>query len=317
MNVQIWRVLAQILFHRIDLIEVIKPFFDNLKNENINDEKYIPFLKTFSKDQLEILYQNGIITKEKFKLLIPKNQEENQEENEEENEEEDDENQSTTKKKSSTKRANFIGKANKTLLHIEEIISGDKINELQELIQSKDIKNFNTITKSFLEVEEMKIPIIQLCIIKKAIECFKYLLVNGYDDPKKTMEEQNPRTFYDPDIGQVKIKRYEWDCITTAIYFGNKEIIKILDEKGIEKGKNPTHIEAAILSYRNLIAKEIIEDLNENNEQIQKVLNLSLIASANYNNLQGAQFLITKGANNNIKDIIYPNLKILFLINII
>ena len=50
MNVKIWRVLAQILFYRNDLIETIKPFFENLKNENINDEKYITFLKTFSKE---------------------------------------------------------------------------------------------------------------------------------------------------------------------------------------------------------------------------------------------------------------------------
>ena len=62
MNVQIWRVLAQILFYRNDLIEAIKPFLENLKNENINDEKYIPLLKTFSKNQLEALYQNEIIT---------------------------------------------------------------------------------------------------------------------------------------------------------------------------------------------------------------------------------------------------------------
>ena len=57
MNVQIRRVLAQILFYRNDLIETIKPFLENLKNENINDEKYIPLLKTFSKDQLKLLYK--------------------------------------------------------------------------------------------------------------------------------------------------------------------------------------------------------------------------------------------------------------------
>ena len=72
MNVEIWKVLAQILFYRNDLIGTIKPFFENLKNENINDEKFTPLLKTFSKNQLKALYQNRIITKEKFNLLIPK-----------------------------------------------------------------------------------------------------------------------------------------------------------------------------------------------------------------------------------------------------
>ena len=98
------------------------------------------------------------------------------------------------------------------------------------------------------------------------------------------------------------MKRYEWDCMATAIYFGNKEIIKILEEKGIEKGKKTAHIEAAILSYRNLIAKEIIEDLNENNEQIQNILNISIIASAKNNNIKGIEFLMNKGVDINTHD---------------
>ena len=86
----------------------------------------------------------------------------------------------------------------------------------------------------------------------------------------KLFQKQNLINYdYDPNIYQNrKIKRYEWNCMATAIYFGDKEIIKILEEKGIEKGKKVAHIEAAILSYRNIIAKEMIEDLNEN-EQIQ------------------------------------------------
>ena len=282
MIAKIWRELAQILFYRNDLIETIKPFFENLKNENINDEKYISLLKTFSKDHLKVLYQNGIITEDKFY---------------------------------STKETNST--INDLNTKIEEIISGDKIKELEKLLQEKDISTFNTIIKSFLEVEEMKIPLIQYCIMKKAIECFKYLLVNGFDDPNKTMEEQDPNSSYDSYNNEIEIKRYEWDCMATAIYFGNKEIIKILEEKGIEKGKNPAHIEAAILSYRNIIAKEIFENLNENNEQIQNILNISIIALAKNNNIKEIEFLMTKGADINAKDIIYLNMIILFLINII
>ena len=192
MKAKIWRVLAQILFYRNDLIEIIKPFLD-LKNENINDKKYIPLLKTFSKDRLKALYENGILSEEK-------------------------ENQYSTKETNST--------MNDINIKIEEIISGDKIKELEKFLQEKNIKTFNTITKSFLEVEKMEIPLIQYCIMKKAIECFKYLLVNGFDDPNKNMEEQNPkRIIFNSEV--KVIKRYEWDCMATAIYFGNKEIIKI------------------------------------------------------------------------------------------
>ena len=172
MIVKIWRALAQILFYRNDLIETIKPFFENLNNENINDEKYIPLLlKTFSKYQLKALYENEIIAEETFNLFIPKTQ----------------------------FGLNFISST------IEEIISGDKIKELQELLQEKDIQTFNTITKSFLEVEKMQIPLIHYCIIKNAIECFKYLLVNGLDDPNKPMKEQNPKSFSDSKKKNQKI----------------------------------------------------------------------------------------------------------------
>ena len=212
MNVQIWRVLAQILFYRNDLIETIKPFFENLKNENINDEKYSPLRKTFSKDQLEVLYKNEIISEQKINLLLPKYQ------------------------FFLTKETN--SPVNDINAKIEEIISGDKTRELEKLLQEKDIKTFNTLTKSFLEVDKMQIPLIEYCIMKKSIECFKYLLVNGFDDPNKTMEEQNP--YPENDLMNQFWKsehRYEWDCMATAIYFGNKEMMKILEEKGIEKGK--------------------------------------------------------------------------------
>ena len=269
MIVKIWRVLAQILFDREDLIETIKPFFDNLKKENINDEKYIPFLKTFSKYQLEILYQNEIITKERLNSTI------------------------------------LIGFRDQTFdlnsndISIETLISGDNVEELRLLIQKRNIKTISTVIRSFKEVKKMEIPLIQYCIMKKAIECFKYLLVNGYDDPNKTMKEQNSDYFYS---NNNKIKRYEWDCMTTAIYYGNNEIINILENRGIEKGNNQSHIEAAILSYRNIIAKDIIEKLIEENP-----LNILIISSAKSNNLIGAELLIRKGININAKDIIILN----------
>ena len=49
-----------------------------------------------------------------------------------------------------------------------------------------------------------------------------------------------------------------------------------------------------MLSYRNLIGETIIDDLNENNEQIQKLLKRIIIASAKNNNIKGVEFLMTK-----------------------
>ena len=46
-----------------------------------------------------------------------------------------------------------------------------------------------------------------------------------------------------------------------------------------------------------MIAKEIIEDLKENNEQFQNILNRNIIASAKSNNIRGVEFLMTKGVD--------------------
>ena len=272
MNGKIWRVLAQILYNRNDLADIIKPFFEHLKNESINDERYIPLLKTFSEFQLEILYKNGIIPRNKINSLKYKNKKFNAD--------------------NSNHNKNFI----------EEIISGDKVNDLQELMQEKNSQTINIVTNSFREIHFMKIPLIQYCIIKKAIKCFKYLLVNGYDDPRKTMEEQNPEHFYDSKTLNTKtIKRYEWNCMATAIYFGNKEIIKILEDKGIKEEKNLSCVEAAILSYRNEIVEQIIDEIKEK-ATIKKLLKIAIFTSCISNNIKGTELLIRREVNINELD---------------
>ena len=96
--------------------------------------------------------------------------------------------------------------------------------------------------------------------------------------------------------------------MATAIYYGNNEIINILENRGIEKGNNRSHIEAAILSYRNIIAKDIIEKhIEENEENEENLLNGALIALAINNNIKGAELLIKKGINIKSKDIILLN----------
>ena len=248
MKEKIWRALAQILSHRPDLVDIIKPFFENLKNESINDDKYDSLLRTFSDYQLEVLYQNGIITVEKIfhKKRILLDESDNR---------------------------------------IEKIISNDNVEKFQHLIQEIDINQLNTIIKSFREVIKMKIPLIQYCIMKNAEKCFKFLLVNGYDDPMKIMEEQAT------DFGKNK-HRYEWDCMATSIYFGNKRIMRSLEIKGIKKIQKETCITAAILSYRNEIIEKILDEMNLKNSINQKYLGTGLIFSMKNGNIKGRELLL-------------------------
>ena len=287
---KIWNVLAQILCYQPGSANIIKPFFENLNNENVNDEKYVNLLKTFSTYQLEVLYKNGIIPKEKINFLF-----------------------------SSSKNKSFFSfedlQDNNTIKdhNIEEIISEDKIFELQEFIQESDIQQFKLIFESFNEVQEMEIPLIQYCIMKNAIECFKYLLVNGYDDPNKTMEEDNPNS---ANYNWKNEHRYQWNCMATAIYFGNNEIIKILENRRAENRQNLTYIVAAILSYRNANVTKILDEL-QNSDEFKNYLNTGFLAAAKSNNLKEAEILLSKGARINIKDIIYLYIKIIFFFTII
>ena len=287
METKIWTRFVQILSYRNDLTELIKPFLENLKDHNINDEKYIPLLLTFSKYQIELLNKIEIISTSKLEFLLSR------------------------KLKSSPPLENPVKtkqnseenlKIQNLKKQIETIIAGDQIKKLQELLLDEDFKQFNTITTSFLDVNEMQIPLIQYCIIKKALECFKYLLVNGYDDPNKTMEEEKPEIIYDNHGSSNKNKKYGWDSMATAIFFGNKEIIKILEDKDIAKGKNPEHVEAAILSYRNSIVEEILDEIKDKKNINEDHLKKATFAFGQNNNIKGGELLINKKVNLNATD---------------
>ena len=78
MQSQIWRHLIQILSFRNDLIDTIKPFFSQLNNSNnkekynINEEKHIPFLKSFSNFELAVLHKYKIINEKIYLNSVQK-----------------------------------------------------------------------------------------------------------------------------------------------------------------------------------------------------------------------------------------------------
>jgi len=136
MQYQIWRHLIQILSFRNDLIDTVKPFFGQLNNNNnkekynINEEKHIPFLKSFSNFQFKLLYEYKIINGEIYSNVVRK------------------------QTISSTTSTRNLSESNNNEEMIKEIIEGDKMKELQQLINEKGIKAISPITKSFNEIEK-------------------------------------------------------------------------------------------------------------------------------------------------------------------
>jgi len=288
MELKVWRQLIQILSFRNDVVSIIKPFFFNLNRNTILNQKYDPFLNSLSKYHLELLYNYKILPKDKYAFLIYNN--------------------GSIRFSTNTKIEEII----------HEIIEGDNVEKLQILIREKDFKEMSSINKPFNEVEKMKIPLLQYCVIKQAIKCFKFLLINGIGDPTITMQEQNPMILRDSDFKKItEVKRYEWDCMATAIYFGKTEIETILEEQGFEKGNNLVHLEAAILSYRSFTMKTIIASIeeqndqsdqndqnNQNNEFFLKCLNIALSTSSKNNYIRAIEFFINKGADVNLLNMI-------------
>ena len=75
--------------------------------------------------------------------------------------------------------------------------------------------------------------------MKKAMKCFKFLILNGAD-PSQTLQYKDWWKH-----------EYKWDCISIAVCFGEWEMMKILEGRGIDKLNNPNVWEAAALTHRN------------------------------------------------------------------
>ena len=274
MEYHIWRHLIQILSYRKDLIDIIKPFLEQLNSSinneqfSINEEKHISFLKLLSSFQLEVLHEFELINEDIYKIANIKKDLIIRSEKNEEKYNIDDE---------------IRGK-------VKEIIKGDRLEDFQKLINERGINAISPIIKSFNEIEKMEIPIIIECIIQKASKCFKYLLINEIEEPTITMQNSG---FI---IGSPS--EYEWNCMAIAIYYGEIGMMKILEDKGTEKGNQSSHIEAAIFSFRNPIIKEIMNRIKEKDEEtIKIILNKGILTTIKSNNISGFEFLNEEGKN--------------------
>ena len=144
----------------------------------------------------------------------------------------------------------------------------------------------------------MNIPILHYCIMKKAMKCFKFLILNGADPSQTIYYEEGPSW------DRRKGDKYEWDYISIAVCFGEWEMMKILEERGINKLNNPNVWEAAALTHRNKLLKLLISKKDEINN-CEECLNKGMEGATKGSNLKGVIVLISKGADINAKDIIY------------
>ena len=147
----------------------------------------------------------------------------------------------------------------------------------------------------------MNIPILHYCIIKKAIKCFKFLILNG-ESPYQILSYD---TRY---LSNEQEQQYEWDCMTIAICFGEWEMMTILEEKGINKLNNPNVWEAAALTHRNNLLKLFISNKDQINN-FDECLQKGMEGAIKGNNLKGVIIFISNGVDINSKNTLYQIMK--------
>ena len=81
-------------------------------------------------------------------------------------------------------------------------------------------------------------------------------------------------------------------------------MMKILEERGINKLNNPNVWEAAALTHRNKFLKLLISN-KDKIPNFEGCLSKGLLGAAKGNNLKGMLILLSKGGDINIKYIIY------------
>ena len=68
-------------------------------------------------------------------------------------------------------------------MHFKQIIEKDDL----ELLQQEFENDKNIILHDLFVFEKMNIPIVHYCIMKKAMKCFKFLILNGAN-PSQTLK---------------------------------------------------------------------------------------------------------------------------------
>ena len=82
------------------------------------------------------------------------------------------------------------------------------------------------------------------------------------------------------------------------MYYGEIEMMTILEDKGIEKGNQTSHIEAAVFSFRNGIMKGIMNKMKEKDEEIIKnIMIKGILTAMKVNNIEGFEFMNEEGKN--------------------
>ena len=77
----------------------------------------------------------------------------------------------------------------------------------------------------------------------------------------------------------------------------------MLKDRGMKKGKHPSHLESALLSFRNEIAAEILDNIKTQYPgNLDTNLNQGIFTVARNNNVGGMVLLIKYGCNVDIRD---------------
>ncbi len=137
---------------------------------------------------------------------------------------------------------------------LAKIIEGDNVERLQKISDSYMNYRMKVVSSNLPDFGfgfSMKgLPIIHYAAMCKALRCFKFLLLNGANPRELVSFSMIPMT---PNM------RINLDCVSFAGFGGELEILKILEERGMDCRRNLGFWFLAGLAHQNVLLNKLLK----------------------------------------------------------
>lgn len=174
---------------------------------------------------------------------------------------------------------------------LKESIDKDDRSTLSLLIDQNDLHDVTIhCNLDFDYSNVVELPLIHYCAIRGSTKCLKFLLITSYDDPKKTVCLRIVSPLKKSVKWDLDDTGFDWDAMALAVAFGHTEVVKVLEDEGMDLNSNLGVWQAAGFSYRN----NFIDWLLRSNEKSEKQIEAALFGTVLGNNLAMLEKLLNK-----------------------
>lgn len=174
---------------------------------------------------------------------------------------------------------------------LKDSIDKDDRNSLSLLINKKNLHDATIhCNLDFVYSNVVELPLLHYCALRGSINCLKFLLISGYDDPKKSVYLRIVSPVEKNVQCDLDYTDFEWDPMAFAVAFGHIDAVKILEDEGLDLFQNVGVWEAAGFTHRN----DFLNWLLSENQNSQDCIESALFGTVLGNNLIMLEKILAK-----------------------